>query len=308
MRQLSIILLFIFSPAVTFAASAVLLVNPPTLYFSKPDAVSLKQVEDIIVDAVDRSSSLQIIWTIENKTPNALVAKIVVRNKHTAFVNISYNQKKISVKYKDSRNLKYEKINSRVGKIHPNYLTWVNYLVQKIKFSTEKHTQYSLVETDPAPQTIAKGKGKQHFVIAAQAEPGKRDDDYELSYTMEKFSASLLKSMAKSIANTKNDSVTFETIAWGDTIKNLLKESRKKEVNKNLCATYKADKILYADAPRMPGGQGSRDIMYYLYICSSNRKIKETYEIDRNDLDTYGYQIALIGSTKDFIEYSNAYK
>lgn len=306
MRNLLTIIVLYLITTVSFAASAVLLVNPPTLYFSKPGAVSLKQAEDIIVDAVDRSSSPQIIWSIESKEKNKIVARVVVRNKHTAFVNIVYDTKQISIKYKDSINLKYEKINSRVGKIHPNYHRWVDYMVQKIKFSTEKQTQYSLTPTNPAPEKNI--RGKQHFVIAGHAEPGKRDDEYELSFTTEKFSASLVNSMAKSVEENKQEGVSIETIAWGDTIKNLLKESRKKEVSKSLCKKHNADKILYADAPSVSGGGGGRSIYYYLFVCSTERKITEKIDIERNDNDRFGYEIALIGATPDFLEYSNAYK
>ena len=302
MRQLSYIVLFIFlSPAVSFAASAVMLVNPPTLYFSKPGAVSLTLVQEALVDAVDRSSSPQVIWSIENNKPNLLTVRFIAKGKHTAFLNIIYDENKIKIKYKDSQNLKYEKLNNIIDMIHPNYHIWVNYFVQKIKFSTEKYTKYTLLEKNPV--TPSRKKGGQHFIVAAQAEPGKRDDEYELSYTIERFSASLLKRIAKSVDETSEGTVAVQTIPWGDTVKNLLKESRKKEVSKVLCETHKADKILYANAPRMAGGQGSRDITYYLYICSNNRKIKETYEIDRNENDTYGYQVALKYSTRDFIAY-----
>ena len=239
-----------------------MLANPPALYFSKPDVISLKKVESVLIDAIDSSSSPQILWSIENKKEKVITVKVVVRNKHIAFLNINYDQKKIRLKYKNSHNLKYKKINNSVEVIHPNYHKWVNYLIQKIKFSVEKNTQYSLLETDPAPRLIT--KGSQLFVIAAQAEPGNRDDDYELSDTIEEFSEMLLKRISKSLIES-DDRVSVQVVGWGDTIKNLLKESRKKEINKNLCATYKADKILYADAPRMPGGQGTREIMYYLY-------------------------------------------
>lgn len=307
MRKLSYILFTILLfPSIVFSASGVMLINPSALYFSKGDAKSLKNVEDALIDAVERSSSPQIEWAVEETKPNTIVAKVVVRNKHTAYVNIKYSLKKISVKYKSSDNLKYEKVNSGVETIHPRYLEWVDYLVSRIKFAAKKHLINPLTETDNTPREMF--KGSQHFVITSRAEPGKRDDDYELSYTMERFSATLSKRIVKSLVDEANGHVTTEIIKWGDTTKNLLKESRKKEISKSLCAKHKADKIFYALTEHAPGGGGSRDIKYYLYICATDRKIKETYDIDREDNDQYGYQIALIGSTKDFIEYSNAYK
>lgn len=305
-----IIALFYFLFVPTSAFSAVALVNPETLYFSKPNKLALKKVEEILIDAVDRSSSPDILWSIEETKKNRLLAKVVVRNKHTAFININYDQKKINIEYESSKNLRYEKINDYSAVIHPNYLKWINYLVSKVKFATKKYSEYSLVNVDPTPRVKKKGKGKvngdQLFVLAAQAEPGKRDDEYELSYTEEKFSATLLNKISQ-IINKSNPEIAIKTIAWGKTIKNLIKESKNKEFNKRLCETHQADKILYANAPHMPGGQGSRDITYYLYICSSDRKIMGKFEINRNDRDTYGYEFALHGSTLDFIKYSNAY-
>ena len=307
MRKLSYLLFTILLfPSIVFSASGVMLVNPPALYFSKGDAKSLKGVEDALIDAVERSTSPQIDWTVEETKPNNIVAKVVVRNKHTAFVDIEYSLKKISVKYKSSDNLKYEKESSGIETIHPRYLEWVDYLVSRIKFSIKKHLKNPLTETDNTPKV--RFKGSQHFVITSEAQPGGRDND-SLSNTEERFSATLSKRMTKSVVENANGNVTTHTIAWNqDTFNKLLKESRNKEVSKSLCATHKADKLFYAIAERAPGRHGSRDITYYLYICATDRKIKETYEIDRNDNDNYGYQIALTGSTKDFLKYSSAYK
>lgn len=307
MRKLTYTLLTIFLfPSIVFAASGVMLVNPPTLYFSKGDATSVKDVEAALVDAIERSSSPQIDWTINDKKPNLIIAKIVVRNKHTAYVKIKYDLKKIKVVYESSHNLKYEKVNNGIETIHPRYLEWVDFLVSRIKFSTEKHLHNPLSETDNTPKE--KFKGTQHFVITSEAQPGNRDND-SLSSSEERFSATLSKRMTKSVVEEANGNVTTHTIVWNeDAFKKLLKESRNKEVSKGLCAAHKADKIFYALTERAPGRHGSRDITYYLYICATDRKIKETYEIDRTDNDKYGYQFALIGTTKDFLKYSNAYK
>ena len=307
MRKLTYTLLtLLLFPSVVFSASAVMLVNPPTLYFSKGDATSLKDVETALMDAVERSSGPQIDWTVADKKPNLITAKVVVRNKHTAHVKINYDLKKIKVVYESSHNLKYEKVNSGVATIHPRYLEWVDYMVSRIKFSTEKHLHNPLSEIDNTPKL--RSKGLQHFVITSEAQPGGRDND-SLSNSEERFSATLSKRMTKSVVEGASGNVTTHTIVWNeDTFKKLLKESRKKEVSKSLCATHKADKIFHALTERAPGRNGSRDITYYLYICATDRKIKETYEIERNDNDKHGYQIALIGATKDFLEYSNAYK
>lgn len=105
MLKLKYILLLTFLlPTVSFAASAVMLVNPPTLYFSKANIVKLKQIETILEDAVERSSTPQVIWSVDDKKPNNLVVKFFAKGKHTAFLDINYDKNKIRVKYKDSHN------------------------------------------------------------------------------------------------------------------------------------------------------------------------------------------------------------
>lgn len=296
-----IIYLFLFFPIVVNAASAVILTDPAVLYFSNPEKISLPEVEKTIVNAVRQSSSPEMLWSVESKDNNVITAKLVVRNKHFAFVNIHYSPEKIQIKYKNSNNLKFEKINEYVNKIHPNYMVWVNFLAQRIKLVFETGTQYVLSST---PATV---KGSQHFVIVARAEPGTSDND-ERSNTTEKFSRTFLSRLTQTADETKDKNISFQTISSADVAENLFKESRDNEVSKNLCKTYNADKILSANAPQLIGGRASRYVTYYLYICSNGRKFSEKYRINRYSEDSYGYQVGLTYTSFDFIKYTNAYK
>jgi len=69
-------------------------------------------------------------WTIESQSPGLITANIMVRNKHSATVDIHYTETSFDIKYRDSFNLNY---NPKTGTIHPNYDRWVNYLSESIR-------------------------------------------------------------------------------------------------------------------------------------------------------------------------------
>ena len=96
--------------------------------------LTLEQYEQAII----RAGSMR-GWVFERAGPGHLVGTNVVRGKHTAVVDITFNTETFSITYKDSNNLKYD---SAKQKIHPNYNTWVDLL--KVDIQTE------LQKTDPA--------------------------------------------------------------------------------------------------------------------------------------------------------------
>lgn len=67
-------------------------------------------------------------WEIVPTGPGQMLGTIHVRNKHTAEVDITYDQKNYFIKYRSSVNLKYKD-----GKIHPSYNNWVITLEQNIR-------------------------------------------------------------------------------------------------------------------------------------------------------------------------------
>ncbi len=91
------------------------------------NAVSLDKVEKAIM-----AGSAARGWTPMKEKDGHIIASINVRGKHQAAVDIFYNDKEYSIKYKDSLGLKYE---PSTGKIHPKYNQWVNNL--KTSINTE---------------------------------------------------------------------------------------------------------------------------------------------------------------------------
>ncbi len=84
---------------------------------------STHDVEQAIVRGVTLKG-----WTIEESTPGKIVARINVRGKHMAKVDIDYNQSGYSINYNDSNNLLFNG-----SAIHRNYNKWVVLLDRTIQ-------------------------------------------------------------------------------------------------------------------------------------------------------------------------------
>ena len=108
MRPLTFIFLgfLLISVQVNAAANSIILTNPPVLYFENADKLSLQQIHKTLINALELSSSSNVIWSVKSKTPGSMVAKVVVRDKHIAYININYDSKKINIEYNKSYNLK----------------------------------------------------------------------------------------------------------------------------------------------------------------------------------------------------------
>jgi hypothetical protein len=65
-------------------------------------------------------------WQMRDEGPNKLVGTLVLRT-HTAVVDIPYNSKTYSIKYRSSTNL-----NEKDGQIHKNYNGWIQNLTRAI--------------------------------------------------------------------------------------------------------------------------------------------------------------------------------
>ena len=96
--------------------------NLPTLS-AVGKAVSSEQVKKAIVMAATAKG-----WTTTLDQNGAIIATLIVKNKHTIVVTISYAEDKFSVLYRDSSNMNY-----RNGVIHPHYNSWVQTLVTAIR-------------------------------------------------------------------------------------------------------------------------------------------------------------------------------
>ncbi|NLR76109.1 hypothetical protein [Leeia aquatica] len=110
--------------------------------------VKAEQVREAIIAAGNG-----LTWEVHsNPNGKGLVATVLVRNKHTAVVNIPYDATKYSILYSSSINLNYEVSNLDVYRqmapndkspdgirvIHPNYNSWVNNLRMAIQRELNK--------------------------------------------------------------------------------------------------------------------------------------------------------------------------
>lgn len=72
-------------------------------------------------------------WTVEDTAPGQALATLMVRGKHTIKVDVTYTDKTISFKYRDSVNMKYGKNEEGKPVIHPFYMKWVDNLMADLR-------------------------------------------------------------------------------------------------------------------------------------------------------------------------------
>jgi hypothetical protein len=77
-------------------------------------------------------------WTIQNTAPGQASGTLVVRNKHTVKVDITYTDKSLSITYKSSENMKYEVNDSGQPLIHPYYNKWIHELMRVVNLELAK--------------------------------------------------------------------------------------------------------------------------------------------------------------------------
>lgn len=104
------------------------LYNVTSAPVSAPKAVTLQDVEKAITRA-----GAGLGWQIVPREPGKMEGVLALRT-HRAVVDITYDTKAYSIKYKDSSNLDYDGTN-----IHSNYNGWIQNLDKAIR------TQLSLL-------------------------------------------------------------------------------------------------------------------------------------------------------------------
>lgn len=88
-----------------------------------PDGVTLAEVQKGIMRA-----GLHRDWFMTKVKPGHLEAKVEIRGKHSATVDIIFDKRQFSILYKDSENLKYDG-----STIHSNYMNWIENLKTDIR-------------------------------------------------------------------------------------------------------------------------------------------------------------------------------
>jgi hypothetical protein len=87
-----------------------------------PAPASLADVQRAITKA-----GVGLGWQMKPVAPGKMIGTLKIRE-HTAVVDITFNTKTYSIKYKESTNLNYDGTN-----IHPNYNGWIQNLDKQIR-------------------------------------------------------------------------------------------------------------------------------------------------------------------------------
>lgn len=102
-------------------------------------AVSVEQVGTAIAAALDTAKAEQNFpWKREPAGPNAFLATLQVRGKHTIKVEIRWSADRYSALYKDSVDMNFETTKKKGPVIHPFYNKWVDELLVSINAELAK--------------------------------------------------------------------------------------------------------------------------------------------------------------------------
>jgi hypothetical protein len=88
-----------------------------------PAGLTLEQVHAAIARAAASRK-----WVVGDEGPGKLAATLDVRGKHSATVEIAFDESRYAITYRDSHNLRYDG-----GEIHRNYNGWVMKLDRSIQ-------------------------------------------------------------------------------------------------------------------------------------------------------------------------------
>jgi hypothetical protein len=101
------------------------------------DDVSFTSRSDktLSLDDVNKALAIAAVakqWKLSDTRPGHATATCIVRGKHTIVVDITYTEKTLSIKYKDSTNMLYDKDEDGNETIHTNYNRWVSDFLAEI--------------------------------------------------------------------------------------------------------------------------------------------------------------------------------
>ena len=105
--------------------------NPMVNVVDAPLMAPQSAAMDAITEAI-LSSGARRGWKMTMLEPGLIRGKIVVNNKHTVEVDITYNETDFSINYVNSINMNYT-VRDGVANIHPKYNRWVRILKEDIQ-------------------------------------------------------------------------------------------------------------------------------------------------------------------------------
>ncbi|KUM39857.1 hypothetical protein [Pseudomonas sp. EpS/L25] len=118
LRRLSLVLGLLLLAACTQAP----LVTPQEV-FPTDRVENAADVRNAIVEVLETRG-----WTVGSESPGMIVASILVRSRHQAWIDIPYSTKGYQIRYRDSAGLDYDG-----ERIHRNYNRWVQQLDADIR-------------------------------------------------------------------------------------------------------------------------------------------------------------------------------
>lgn len=295
-----IILLFL---SFSCLAGTIIMEDYPTMYFPDKKGVKLEVVQDIVADAIDRSSYPQHLWTIDSEKPGEIIARLNVRS-HVLRMKITFDTHKIDYKYHDSVRLKYSISNAGMRRIHSKYNPWSEFLLTKIKYVVKRKTKMSLINSSPITQVVLSESGEVikpiRLVFSVYGDTNTRGRESGI-YSDKAMSNAMAIEIQKYLNKVKPVNVNIEKINWNRNIYNYMVK-RRNRIPVNLCQQYDADVLLtgYLD-DSLGGTTGSRDMHYQLYTCRTEDIVKQKYDIVDSYEEKFAYHFEVIKSLKTFI-------
>ena len=283
-------------------AGTMILEEYPIMYFPKKEGIKLEIVEDIILDAVDRSSYPAHEWTIDSEKPGEIIARLNVRS-HVLRMKIKYDTHKINVQYYDSTRLSYSENSAGTRKIHDKYKPWSGFLLKKIKFVAKRKTQMKLVDESPFDVVLKSASGKvitpKRIVVTAFGETGRRA--YEAGiYSDEANSKLIAETIEKRLTKTKPANYKIKRVAWNQQFNEYLKNHHA-SVLVNICKEKNLSSIIFGYLEEYIGGSaGERDMYFYMFSCADEDIVKEKYASYDSYDDKYPYQLDILKGLKKF--------
>ena len=123
-RMFSIMLLLLV-PLQVRADTIIDLLNVPVPAKLDGSAYSVEEVQRAIIGGSQKRG-----WTARVESDGKIIARILVRSRHYAEVEITFDARSYSITYRDSRELEYDK---EERDIHGNYNKWVRNLSNSIQ-------------------------------------------------------------------------------------------------------------------------------------------------------------------------------
>jgi hypothetical protein len=131
---------FLAALAIALVAAPAAARSPVPIVEFKDQAIPQKDGKaptDAQVRAAVERAARSLNWTLAPAGEDKLLATLVVRNKHTIAVNLTWTPDKLSATYASSVNMKYE-MTSKGPVIHPFYNDWVRTFVEAIQMEILK--------------------------------------------------------------------------------------------------------------------------------------------------------------------------